>query len=62
MNEWINAKEDIPDNQREVMVWVDYNYGLRATGRYCSGEWFLFPNYKGGSVTHWMEYPPPPID
>lgn len=57
--EWFNVDHQLPDTQREVSVWVDYNDGLRATGRFSNGNWFIFPNYQA-LVTHWHELLPPP--
>jgi hypothetical protein len=57
--EWFDVDNQLPDTEREVRVWVDYNDGLRATGRYSGGNWFIFPNYQA-PVTHWHEHKPPP--
>lgn len=64
-NEWINAKDKLPSNERPVLVYMPelgMNIQVAFYTRYYGeddGEWHEGWVAKG-IVTHWMKLPEPP--
>ena len=61
---WISVEEQIPDNERTVLVWIDNtenpqwnNYRL---GSYLNEKWYCVGGRKSHEiVTHWSSIPAP---
>lgn len=56
--EWIDAKERVPDNEEYVIVaYESGNVGRDYYSHHVRKDWVF---KHGGSVTHWMPFPPHP--
>ena len=53
---WIDTKETIPANNRDVLVFVSPLVGVRI-GHYNRGEWMWQPDRNEGKVIYWAEMP-----
>ena len=54
MANWIRVKDELPKNNKLVLVYMDY--GDIGFDRLIDGEW----SDLSGNPTHWMPLPKPP--
>lgn len=60
--EWIRVKDRMPDGDKTVLVFTDYDYETGYSGyirqaSYKDNCWYDLDVYTGDNVTHWAELP-----
>jgi|GEM_PF-4549137 hypothetical protein len=61
-NNWIDVKDELPDNEIEVLVVIKGKTDWRGH-YYCQKEkqWRLTALMRAKGVTHWQPFPSPPV-
>jgi len=56
---WLNVSDTMPDDETTVLIVVD---GEVWTGYHDCDAWYYVSGDRiGGVVTHWMDFPAPPV-